>query len=48
MFMQNLKKIQQKIHFGKLWVIEHGIVFFSLWYFLDLKKILDNENVLLF
>lgn len=27
---RQLKKIQQKIHFGKLWVIGHGVVFFSL------------------
>ena len=31
---KQLKKIQQKIHFGKFWMVGYGVVLFYLYYFL--------------
>lgn len=39
---KKLKKVQ-KIHFGKFWIVRYGVVLFSLYYFLNIFKILDNE-----
>ena len=30
---KNTKKIQQKIHFGKFWLVGYRVVLFSLYYF---------------
>ena len=36
------KKLK-KIHFGKFWIVRYGVALFSLYYFLNILKILDNE-----